>query len=85
MFLQKVLSKKTLKKFLIVSCQPLTEKAGSGSVSQWYGTADPDPSRIHDTGYRLRVRPWWLVCAFCIRRKHERNFSFLALIALMRS
>jgi hypothetical protein len=29
--------------FLLTSCQPLTKKAGSGSISQWYGSADPDP------------------------------------------
>ncbi len=32
--------------FLLASCQPLTKKAGSGtgSVSQWYGSADLDPN-----------------------------------------
>jgi hypothetical protein len=35
--------------FLLVSCQQLTKKAGSGygsdsgSISQWYGSADPNP------------------------------------------
>jgi hypothetical protein len=48
MYLQKGLSKKTLKKTFsdvfdgILSATD--EKTGSGSpVSQWYGTADPDP------------------------------------------
>jgi hypothetical protein len=31
------------KKNLLVSCQPLTKNAGSRSVRQWYGSADPDP------------------------------------------
>ncbi len=46
MYLQKVISKKTLKKknnFLLPSWKPLTKRAGSGSVSQWYGSADLDP------------------------------------------
>ncbi len=32
--------------FLLASCQPLTNKAGSGagSVSKWYGSADLDPN-----------------------------------------
>jgi hypothetical protein len=48
MYLQKVISKKTLKKtyFSLATCQPLTKKAGSGSgaesVSQWYRSEDPD-------------------------------------------
>jgi hypothetical protein len=29
--------------FFLASCQALTEKAGSRPVSQWYGSADPDP------------------------------------------
>jgi hypothetical protein len=45
MYLQKEISNKTLKKtyFLSASFRPLTKKGGSGSVSQWYGSADPDP------------------------------------------
>jgi hypothetical protein len=35
-----VISKKTY--FLLLSCQPLTQKAGTGSVSQWYGFVYPD-------------------------------------------
>jgi hypothetical protein len=41
----KVRNKKTLRKqnfFLLGSCQSLTKK-GSRSVSQWFGSADPDP------------------------------------------
>ncbi len=51
-----VISKKTVKKtyILLAPCQPLTKKAGSGSeagsISQWYGSADPDPYRnVPDT------------------------------------
>jgi hypothetical protein len=32
--------------FLLASCQPLTKKAGTGSVRQWYGSAHPDPYKI---------------------------------------
>jgi hypothetical protein len=45
MYLQKVISKKTLKKtnFLQASCWLLTKKEGSRSGSQRRGSADPDP------------------------------------------
>jgi hypothetical protein len=60
-YLQKVMSKKTLKKtyFLLASCPPRTKKAGSGSgsVSQWYGSADPDPyQNVTDPQHCLKVR-----------------------------
>jgi hypothetical protein len=44
MYLLKSNKQKTLGKikFLMASCQPLTEKAGPESVSHWYGSADPD-------------------------------------------
>jgi hypothetical protein len=45
MYLQKLKSTKPRNlKFLLASCQPLTKKAGSGSgsVSQRYGSVDPD-------------------------------------------
>ncbi len=62
MYLQRVISKKNSQKinllFWLTSCQQLTGKAGSGSgsVSQWYGSLDPDPDRtamswIHITDY----------------------------------
>jgi hypothetical protein len=38
---QKVISRKTY--CLLASCQPLTKKAGTWSVSQWYRSADTDP------------------------------------------
>jgi hypothetical protein len=41
MYLQKVTSKKSLEKNW-PSCQPLVKKAGSGSLSQWHGSEDPD-------------------------------------------
>jgi hypothetical protein len=31
------------KKYFLVSCQPMVGNAESGSVSQRYGYADPDP------------------------------------------
>jgi hypothetical protein len=37
---QKNLEKKTY--FLLASCQAQTNKVGSGSVSKWHGSADPD-------------------------------------------
>jgi hypothetical protein len=47
MYLHKVISKEQLREnfFLLATCLPLTKKAesGFGSVSQWYGSADPDP------------------------------------------
>jgi hypothetical protein len=44
MYLQKVISKKTLKKNFFVGILSATdEKAGSGLVSQWYGSPDMDP------------------------------------------
>jgi hypothetical protein len=30
-------------KFFVAICQPMRKKAGSGSVSEWYGSEDPDP------------------------------------------
>jgi hypothetical protein len=58
MHLQEVISKKTLKQNLFsvgILSATLTNKAGSGSVNQWYGPADPDPdphkmSRINNIG-----------------------------------
>jgi hypothetical protein len=50
---QKLKKKKTY--YLLASCQPLTNKvgsgAGSGSVSQWHGSPDPDL----DTYQTLRI------------------------------
>jgi hypothetical protein len=48
MLLEKVISKRNFENlFLLASCQPRTKKAGSGvvsgSVSQLYGSADPEP------------------------------------------
>jgi hypothetical protein len=65
MYFQRVISqKKTLKKkfFFFASCQPLTKKTGSGSVGQWYSSADPDPyrtkmSRIHNNAFHSHAYP----------------------------
>jgi hypothetical protein len=45
MYFQKVpvISKKNFEKNFLASCQPLTKKTRSGSVSQWYESADTDP------------------------------------------
>jgi hypothetical protein len=40
LYFQKVISKKNL--FFVGILSSTDEKAGSGSVSQWYGSADPD-------------------------------------------
>jgi hypothetical protein len=51
MYHQKVINKKTkfIFYFLLESLRSLTERAesgaSSGSVSPWYGSADPDPYR----------------------------------------
>ncbi len=51
MYLQKVISRKTLISFLLESWRSLTKKAGSGSesvsgsISQRHGSADPDPNQ----------------------------------------
>jgi hypothetical protein len=55
MFLQIVISKKSLKRrhIMLASCQPLTKKAGSGSGSFVSG-ADPDPYKnVMDPKHRL--------------------------------
>jgi hypothetical protein len=55
--MQENFEKKTY--FLLASCKLLMKKAGSGSVSQWHGSADPDldpykMSRIKNTGYKAK-------------------------------
>jgi hypothetical protein len=48
MYFQKVMTKKTKKTLLYVglaACHPLTKKAGSGTIRQWYVSADPEPSQ----------------------------------------
>jgi hypothetical protein len=42
MYIQKTISKK-LRIVLFTSCRSLTILEGSGSISQRYGSADPDP------------------------------------------
>ncbi len=46
--------------FLLASWRPLTKKAGSGSVSQLYGSADPDPCQKftdpQQWWFRFRIR-----------------------------
>jgi len=46
--------------FLLAPCQPLTKKPGSGSVSQWYGSADPYKN-VTDPQHWIRhdVLPWF--------------------------
>jgi hypothetical protein len=58
---KKCYAKKTLKitYFLMASCQPLTEKTGTGFVSQWFGTADPDPKC---PGSTTLVRGYHKIC-----------------------
>ncbi len=52
MYFQKVISRKTY--CFLTFCQPLTKKAGSGSVSQWYGSADLDPyQNVNDAKHCL--------------------------------
>jgi hypothetical protein len=43
MYLKKVISKKTSKTFFVGILSATYEKAGSASLSQWYGSTDPDP------------------------------------------
>jgi hypothetical protein len=47
MYLQQVLSKTTFKKLIfcwyLISHGRKKAGTGSGSVSEWYGSADPDP------------------------------------------
>ncbi len=51
--------------FLLASCQPLTKKAGFVSVSQWYGSADPDRTEMSrsTTLDGSKYWGWWNVSA----------------------
>ncbi len=46
----KVISKKSFKKisFLLASCRSMTKIAGSGSISQRHGSADPDQDPLQN-------------------------------------
>jgi hypothetical protein len=57
MYLQKVLSKNTLKKLIFCwhLVSHLLKKAGSGSGSQWYGSVDQDPE-VNGTDPWIRIR-----------------------------
>jgi hypothetical protein len=70
MYLQKVIRTETLKNtyFLLASCQQLTKKAESvsGSVSQWYGSADPDPDLYQNV---TDPQHWTELCAIVVMLK----------------
>jgi hypothetical protein len=49
MYLQKVMSRNTIKrKFFVGILKPMTKIAGFGSISQRHGSADPDPDPLQN-------------------------------------
>jgi hypothetical protein len=59
--------------FLLASRRSLTKKTRSGSFSQWFGSADPDP----DGTKMLRIHKGWLLFldADGVRIKHLQPAS----------
>jgi hypothetical protein len=54
----------------LASCQSQTKKAGSGSVSQWYGSADPDPyQNVTDPKHCIELETKILKSNFCYQQK----------------